>query len=156
MDLRIDNVDDTVGDENIRDDDLGLVDVDSAVVNGNVKLLAIGSSESTVLESAAVAKSVVYDVVREDISEITLAGVGEDGTDVGKGTVVGNKDGDVPLTAEVGQNLGFCEGTSSGGKVGGDGSIGDVLGDAENAVDDVNDTTGEVEVLKSVSKRSML
>lgn len=146
----------TVGDEDIRNNDLGLVDIDSSVVDGNVEILTIGSSEGTVLECAAVAKSVVDDVVLENILEISLAGVGKDGANVGKGTVAGNKDGDVPLTSEVGQKLRFCEGTSSGGKVGSNGSIGDVLGDGKNAVDDVNDTAGEVEVLESQSVGSML
>ena len=156
MDLPINDVKNTVGDEDIRNDDLGLVDIDSSIVDGNVKILAIGSSEGTVLKIAAVTKSVVDNVVLENILEISLAGVGKDGANVGKGSVAGNKDGNVPLTGEVGQKLRFCEGASSGGKVGSDGSIGDVLGDGKNAVDDVNDTAGEVKVLKSQSVGSML
>lgn len=156
VDLPINDVKNTVGDEDIRNNDLGLVDIDSSVVDGNVEILAIGSSEGTVLKIAAVTKSVVDDVVLENILEISLASIGKDGANVGKGAVAGNKDGDVPLTGEVGQKLRFCEGASSGRKVGSDGSIGDVLGDGKNTVDDVNDTAGEVKILESQLGGSML
>ena len=156
VNLPVNDVNNTVGDEDIGDDDLGLVDIDSAVVDGNVDILAIGRSEGTVLECAAVAKSVVDDVVLENILEISLAGIGKDGANVGKRAVAGNKDGNVSFTGEIWQKLRLYEGASSGGKVGSDGSIGDVLRDGKNAVDDVNDTAGEVEVLESQSVGSML
>jgi hypothetical protein len=152
----VNDVKNTVGDEDIRNNDLRLVDIDCSVIDGNVEILAIGSSECTVLECAAVAKSVVDDVVLENILEISLASVGKDRANVGKGAVAGNKDGDVPLTGEVGQELRFCEGTSSGGQVGSNGSIRDVLGDGKNTVDDVNDAAGEVKILESQSGGSML
>jgi hypothetical protein len=145
----INNVDNTVGDENIRNDDLGLVDKDSAVVDSDVELCAIGSGQSTVLEVAAVANSAVDDVVRKNVGEVTLAGIGENRTNLGKSAVVGNKDSDVLLTGKVGQNLGLSEGASSGGKVGGDGRVGKVHRDGENTVDDVNNTSSEVEILES-------
>jgi hypothetical protein len=43
-------MDDTVGDEDIRNNDLGLIDKDSAVVNDNIELLALRSGKRTVLE----------------------------------------------------------------------------------------------------------
>lgn len=139
---------DTVSDEDVRNNDLGLVDKDSSVVDDNVELLTIGSSDGTVLEIAAVAKSVVDNVVLEDVLKIRLAGVSEDGANVGKGAVVGSKDGDVPLAGKIRQELSFCEGASSGGKVASDGSVGEVLGNGENTVDDVNNTASEVEILR--------
>lgn len=149
VDLRINDVDDTVGDEHVGDDDLGLVDVDSAVVNLDVNLLTSSSGESAVLEVGAVANSVVDNMVPEDVHEIRLAGVGEDGANVGKGAVAGRKDGDVPGAGEVGDQLGLGESTSNGGEVGSNGSVGKVLGDSKNTVDDVDDTTSEVEILYS-------
>lgn len=40
----------TVGDEDIRNNDLGLVDPDSTVVDNNVELLTLRSGKRTVLE----------------------------------------------------------------------------------------------------------
>ncbi|KAI6776407.1 hypothetical protein HG530_000352 [Fusarium avenaceum] len=147
VDLRINDVDNTVGDENVGDDDLSLVDVDSAVVNLDVNLLTSSSGKSAVLEVGAVANSVVDNMVLEDAHEIRLAGVGEDGANVGKSAVAGRKDGDVLGAGEVGNQLSLGESTSSGGEVASNGSVGEVLGDGENTVDDVDDTTSEVEIL---------
>lgn len=149
VDLRINDVDNTVSDENVGDDDLSLVDVDSAVVNLDVNLLTSSSGESTVLEVGAVANSVVDNMVLEDAHEIRLAGIGEDGANVGKSAVAGRKDGDVLGAGEVGDQLSLGESASSGGEVASNGSVGEVLGDGENTVDDVDDTTSEVEILYS-------
>jgi hypothetical protein len=149
MDLPVNNVEDSVGDEDIRDNDLGLIDPDSSVLDKNVELLATSSVEGAVLKRRAVADGAGDDMILKNILEIRLAQVGQDGTNIGKGAVARSKDGDVPGAAEVGDQVGLGEGASNGGEVGGDGSVGDVLGDVENAVDDMNDTAGEVEVLKS-------
>lgn len=149
VDLRINDVDDTVSDENVGDDDLSLVDVDSAVVNLDVNLLTSSSGKSTVLEVGAVANSVVDNMVLEDVHEIRLAGIGEDGANVGKSAVAGRKDGDVLGAGEVGDQLSLGESASSGGEVASNGSVGEVLGDSKNAVDNVDDTTSEVEILYS-------
>lgn len=146
-DLRINDMDNTIGDEDIRDNDLGLIDKDSAVVNNNVELLTLRSGESTVLEGRAVAKSVVDNVVLEDALKVRLAQVGEDRTNVGKGAVARSKDSDVLLIGEVCDELGLGESASNGGEVGGNGRVGKVLGNGEDLVDDVDDTTSEVEVL---------
>jgi hypothetical protein len=138
---------DTVGDEDIRNNDLGLVDPDSAVVDNNVELLTLRSGKRTVLEGRAVAKSVVDNVVLENALEIRLAQVGEDRANVGKGAVAGSKDSDVLLIGEVCDELGLGEGASNGGEVGGNGRVGKVLGKSEDLVDDVDDTASEVEVL---------
>jgi hypothetical protein len=86
-------------------------------------------------------------VVLENALKIGLAQVGEDRTNVGKGAVAGSKDSDVLLVGEVCDELGLGQSASNGGEVGGDGRVGKVLGDSEDLVDDVNDTTSEVEVL---------
>jgi hypothetical protein len=149
VDLPVNDMDNTVGDEHVGDNDLGLVDVDSAVVNLDVDLLASSSVERTVLKVGAVGNSVVDNMVLEDVHEIRLAHVGENGANIGKGAVAGRKDGNVPGAGEVGDQVGLGESTSNGGEVGSNGSVGEVLGDGENTVDDVDDTTSEVEILDS-------
>jgi hypothetical protein len=91
-------------------------------------------------------------VILENALEIRLAHVGEDRSNVGKGAVARSKDSDVLLIGEVGGELGLGESASNGGEVGGDGRVGKVLGNSEDLVDDVNDTTGKVEVLSMLER----
>ncbi|CAG1996786.1 unnamed protein product [Fusarium graminearum] len=88
-------------------------------------------------------------MVGKNIGDVRLAGIGENRANLGERTVVGNKDSDVLLSGKVSNNLGFCKGASSGGEVGGDGRVGEVLRDTKNTVDDVDDTSSEVEILNS-------
>lgn len=140
-------MEDTVGDENIRNDNLGLIDKDITVVDGNVDLLTLGSSKSAVPQRAAVSNSAIDNVVLENALEVIAAEITHNRTNIGKCGVVGSKDGNVLLLDDILSDVSLSKGTDDGREVGGDGSIGEVLGDAKYAVDDVDGTTSEVEVL---------
>lgn len=140
-------MDDTVGDEDIRNDNLGLVDKDIAIMDDNVDILALGSLECAVLQRAAVSDSAADNVVLEDALEVIAAEVAHDRANLGKGGVVGRKDGDVLGLGDIICDVGLGQGADDGREVGGDGGVGDVLGDGKNTVDDVDGAAGEVEVL---------
>lgn len=146
-DLPVNDVEDTVGDEDIRNDNLGLIDKDIAIMDGNVDILALGSSKRAVPQRAAVSDSAIDNVVLENALEVVAAEITHNGTNIGKCSVVGRKDGNVLLLDDVFSEVSLSKGANDGREVGGDGNVGEVLGDAEDAVDDVDGTAGEVEVL---------
>lgn len=154
IDLRIDNVGDTIGDENVRNDHLGVVDENLTIDNRDSHIFSLEGLESRVLENAAVPDRSSDDVVLEHVLEIVLAQVGEDGSDGGEGSVGGDEDGDVLGLTEVADEVGLGQSTGCGGEVGGDGGVGQVLGDLQKAVDDVDNTAGEVEILGYISVSS--
>lgn len=143
----VNDVEDTVGDEDIRNDNLGLIDKDITIMNNNVNILSLRSSKSTVLQRAAVSNSTVDNMVLENALKIITAKITDDRTNIGKCSVVRCKDGNVLLLDDILSNVSLGKGTDDGGEVGGDGSVGEVLGDGKDLVDDVNGTTGKVEVL---------
>lgn len=140
-------MDDTVGDEHVRQDDAGLVHVDSAVLHNDIHLRALNSLDGGILESSAISDSAADDVVGEHAGKILSSQVGERGGDGRESTVVRRKDGDVRETAKGVNEVGLGHGSSNGSEISLDGGFGNALGDAEDGVDDVDDTTGESNIL---------
>lgn len=146
-DLPVNDVENTVGDEDIRNDNLGLIDKDITIMDGNVDILTLGSSKSAVPQRAAVSDSAVDNVVLENALEVIAAEITHDRANIRKCGVVGCKDGNVLLLDDILSEVSLSKGADDGREVGSDGSVGEVLGDAEDTIDDVNGTAGEVEVL---------
>lgn len=141
-------MDNTVGDEDVREDDTGLVDVDGAVQHNDVHLSTLNSLDGGVLESGAVGDSAADDVVGEDAGEVRGGQVLEGGGDGREGAVVRGEDGDVLKPAEGVNEVGLGDGTGNSGKVGLDGGFGNALRDAEDRVDDVDNTAREGDILR--------
>lgn len=140
----IDDVHNAVGNKDVGDGDAGRVDKDIAVNDGNGDLSTVESGESHVHESVAVANSAVDNVVGEDVGQVLHGEVANKVTDGAEGLVVGNEDGDIGEAINSLGELSAGEGTDSSGEVGLNSSGGDVLGNDQDAIDDVDDTAGEV------------
>lgn len=118
--LRIDNVNDTVGDQDVGSDNAGAVDENAAIVDGDGQILAVGCLEnSSVAETRAVAKSSSDDVVGQDISGLFGGQVSETGANSLESCVGRSEDGDVgsvvDCVSQVGRNDSSTKGSQSGG-----------------------------------------
>lgn len=151
VDLRVNNVNDTTGDEDIRGNDTRGVDKNRAIVNGDGQILAVDSrDDGAVPQGAAVSDSAVYDMVCEDVGQVSGGEGTETRADGLEGSVPGREDGYVAEAVDSGDEAGVGERAGEGGQAGGDGGVGGALGEGEDAVDDVDHTAGEVDVLYSV------
>lgn len=151
--LLVDNVDNTVSDEHVAGNNTGAVHEDaSSVTDGNGQLLAVQSCKnSAVLEGGAVAQGVVDNVVSQHIGELLHGEVGESGSDTLEGGVRWRKDGQVGGVVHGIDELSRVEGSTEGRETSSGKSVGSVDRYGEKTVDDVDDTTCEVNVLFDVS-----
>lgn len=151
----VDDVDNTVGNENVGSDDTSVVHEDTALTDSNGKLLSVGSRESsTVLEGRRVANTALSDdVVGKDAASVLSAEVAESRADVLESLVVGCEDGDVRCVVNGVEQLGRVDGSTEGNKVCSRKGIGSVLREGQNTVDDVDHTTSEVHVLRLLAER---
>ena len=93
-------------------------------------------------------------VVSKNGGELIDAEVADGGADVLEGHVVGHEDSKVGSSVDGRDEFGLGQGTGSGTEAGCDGGGGDVLGDGEDGVDDVDNAAGEVGVLLGVNSVS--
>lgn len=85
-----------VGDENVGNDDLGRVDEDTFVVDGNLYRASLESGNRlAVAQSAAVADGAIDDVVLQNGSELLGGKSGDQVRNAGEGTVLRGEDGDI-------------------------------------------------------------
>lgn len=140
-------MDNTVGNKNIRNDDLGIVDENIITRNGNSDILSLSSLKSSVLKQAAVADRSGNNMVLENTLQVIVAQVGENRTNGRESIVARDENSNVLGSSKLADEIGLGESTSSGAEVGGDDSVREIFGDLEKAVDDVDSTTSEVEVL---------
>ena len=170
-------MDDTVGDENVGNEDLGAVDEDGAVGEGDGDVISLqGFGGGAVHEHGAVKDGAFDDwsgdvsivawraecgqgcekltVVAENGGELIDAEVADGGTDVLEGHIVGHEDGEVGSGVDGRDEFGLGQSTGGGTEAGCDGGGGDVLRNGEDGVDDVDNAAGEVGVLLGVSSVS--
>lgn len=140
-------MDDAVGDEDVGDDNLGRVDENLAVDDADVELGAVEGGQGGVGQATAVADDTVDDVVLEDIGEGLGGQVGGHAADGGKGLVGRGKDGHIGQAGQGVAEAGGSNGANKRSQVGGTRGRDDALGHGEDLVDDVDDTSGEVDVL---------
>ena len=147
-------MDDALLDEHVGNDDLGAVDEDVVAVDGDGEgAVGQGGQIRAVGEQGGVADDVGDDVVAENAGQLLDGGVDEGGADGLEGGVVGDEGGQVGGQGAAG-DAGHGEGADRRGLVQGDEGGGDVLGNGEEGVDDVDDAAGEVDVLGAISTTS--
>lgn len=147
--LLVDDVHDTVGDQDIRHDDLGGVDEHGAVDHGDGQTLAVhGFERGAVLQGGRVADGSVDDVVLEDAGDLLGGHVRQGGADGLEGGVVRGENGHVLGGVERLHQLGVRERSGERSQVGGDGGGGHVHRDGQEVVDDVDHAAGEVHILR--------
>lgn len=94
--LLVNNVGHTVGNENVRDNDLGRVKEDVAVANGNLDRASLeGGNGLSILQGATVADSTVNDVVLQDRGELLSGQGGNQVVNGGESAVLRGKDGNI-------------------------------------------------------------
>lgn len=144
----VDDVNDTAREEDIRVDDLGAVDVVATVdvLNGDVTAEEGRDGGGAVCDVGAVEDTVVHDVVAEDGYELASGGVGEGIADSLEGVVVGSEDSDIVEVAEGGSQVEGLSCTGEGSQVGIGQGRSEVSWNGEGTINNVDDTTGEVEV----------
>jgi hypothetical protein len=148
-------MDNTSSDEDIGSDNLCAIYEDAAIVDGDGQIPAINSwNDSAVLKTTAVSNGAVHNVVCQDVGSVGSAEVGQTGTNSLESCVRGCEDGHVPKAVDSADEVGSIKRACQGGQTGGHGSLGSALGQSEYMVDDVNHTTGEVNVLRVVSRSS--
>lgn len=150
----VDDVHNTVSNEDVGDEDTSFVDVDAAIGDGDVNVVSADSLDGGVAQSAAVGDSASNNVVPKDAAENLGGQVACERGNLLESGVVRGEDGDVFEAEESLAQIGGLNGSDKGGQLGSDGSVDDVLGDVEDVVDDVDDTTSKVEVLQGISTKS--
>ena len=94
--LRVDDVSHTVAQDDVREDDLSIVNVDSAIgANAEGDIVSVDSRDSGVGDVAGEDNGAGDGVVGEHAGECLDAGVGEGRGGSGEGGVVGDEDGEV-------------------------------------------------------------
>lgn len=146
-------MDNTVGNQDVGNDDLSTVDEDTAVLlDGDGDALAVeGLDLSAVLKVSGESDGAGNDVVLQNRGDVLGGGVGEGSSDLLEGLVGGGEDGQVGGLVDGGDEISGTEGTVQGSQVGGQGGLRGESGDGQDSVDDVDNTAGEVDVLSSVS-----
>jgi hypothetical protein len=148
-------VNNTVGNEDIRDDDAGTIYKDLSANNGDSQVGTVDSLErSSVLEAAAVADSSGNNVVGKDAGDLLNRKVGKTGADSLESSIARGEDGDVLGGVDSLDKLGSSKSTGKRRKTGSDGGVGSSFGDGENSVNNVDNTAGEGNILRRISGSS--
>ena len=144
----VNDVDDTAAEQDVGVDDLGAVDIVAAVdvLNSQVATNEGGNSCLARGDISAVEDAVVHHVVAQDGDELSDRGIGECITNGLESIVVRSKNSDVVQAAEGGCQVEFLSRTSKRSQVGVCQGRSEVSGDGKGAVDDVDHTSGEVEI----------
>lgn len=152
----VDDVDDTVGDQDISGDDLGVVNENTLVADGDGEHLAVGGGElSAVHEAGRVADGAGDNMVGQDAGEVLGGQVAESRANVLESLVGGSEDGDIGGGVDGVDEVSSDDGTTEGGETSSGEDIGRDHGDGQHSVDDVNDTTSEVYVLRLLVQGKM-
>jgi len=94
--LRVDDMHNTISDENIRSDDLRAVHEHSSVVDSDSQVCAVNSrNDSPVHQTAAVSDRAVDDVVCQDVGKVGCTETSETRADSLESRVRGREDGNV-------------------------------------------------------------
>lgn len=138
---------DAVLEEDVCVNDASAVDEDLAVGDRDCQVSAAEGGHGAVGERAGVSDGAVDGMVLEDAGGLFDGEVAEGGADVLECGIVGREDGEVWCRVDGRGEVCSFDGAEEGGEVRFCGCGGDVGWNGEDAVDDVDDTAGEVEVL---------
>jgi hypothetical protein len=154
-DLRVNNVDNTIGHKNIRSNNTGTVDEHLSVSDGDGQISAVSSLEGTsVSQRAAVADCAGDNVVGKHAGDLLSGEVGKTGTDSLESGVVGGEDGNILGGVDGVDKVGSVESTGERSQSCGKSSLRGGLWQSKDSVDDVDNTAGEVNILSIVSRSS--
>lgn len=142
---------DTVRDEDVSGDDAGAVYEDFAIDDGDGHVAAAESRDGTVGKRAAVCNGSVDNVVLQDGSSLLSSEVAQSRADVLERCIVGCEDGQVRCRVDGLGQVGGVDCTKEGAEASFLSSDTDVGRDGEQAIDDVDDTAVESDVLLSIS-----
>jgi len=152
INILVNDMDDTVGHQDVGHDDLCRVDECGPVDHGDGDVPAAhGLEHGVVHQHGRVINGAVADVVSQDAGELLGRHIRQSRTDGLESGVVGREDCDITCRIEGLHQLRVHESSREGGQVGGDGGRGDVLRYGEDTVNDMDHTAGEVHVLQVVS-----
>lgn len=141
-------MDDTVGNEDISQHNLGVVDEDTAVVDGDSQVSPVqGGNDSAIPDGRRVDRLSTNDsVVGKDTGDLLGGEVAKARADSLESGVVGSENGDILSGVDGIHEVGRIESTTERSEASSSGSAGDVLGQSKEAVDHVDDTASEVDV----------
>ena len=149
--LPVDNVDNTISNQDIRHDNASTVNVDAILLrDGDINILTTYSGLGTVHNVAAV-HDTLDDVVLEDHAQGIHGEVSDDRRDGSKGVVVWHEDGDVLHLVKVRDHICLHESAGGSGEATLNSSAGEVHGDHKHLVDDVDDAAVELDILEATS-----
>lgn len=135
---------DTVAHKNVRQDDLGIVGIDTTSVDADRDVLATqGWHLGVVHETGAVVES-AHNMVFQDGGKIFCGQVRKVTSDSLESIVVGNEAGEVRSVIHCVHKREVGKSTCSRGEVKGDCAGRNVLWEGKESIDDVDDTTSEV------------
>ena len=148
--IPVNNVSNTVGNQDVSSDNLGAVDKNVSVLDPDVQVGALEGGDGAIGNVGAVDNLAGDHVVSEDAAQLLGGQAGDEVADGGKGIVGGDEDGEVGSGVEDILDSGLADGAKGGRQVRGEESVGDVGGEVEDAVDHVDCAAGVVDVLKRV------
>lgn len=141
---------DTVGDQDVSGDDAGAVHEDFAVDDGDGDVAAAEGGDGAIGQRAAVGDGAVNDVVLQDGSSLLGSEVAQGRADVLKRSVVGSEDGQVGCGVDSFGEVGGVDSTQESTQTSFLGDHADVRGNGEEAIDDMDHTTVECDVLEQI------
>lgn len=144
---------DTVREEDVGCDDAGAVHEDFAVDDGDGHVAAAESGDGAVGQRAAVGDCAVDDVILQDRGSLLGSEVAQSRADVLEGSVVGCEDGQVGCGVDGFCQVGGVDCSEESTETGFLSSDTDIGRNSEDAVDDMDDTAVETNVLLRVSLR---
>ena len=143
----VEDVQDTVGEQDVGGDDAGAVHEDFTVDDGDGDVVAAEGGNCAVGQRAAVGDGAVDDVVLQDRGGFFGGQVGEGGADVLEGGVVWCEDGQIGGGCDGFGEAGCVDGTEEGAETGFLSDGADVRREGEQTIDNVDHSTIEGNVL---------
>jgi hypothetical protein len=143
----------TVRHQDVGNRHTGVVHKDASfLANGDGEVVAAQCGKrSAVLEARRVANRAFDNVVAQNIGKVLVRDVSKSRANVAERLVGWSKDGDVGRSVNRLDEVGLVEGTTQRAETGSGQSVRGNLGENEESVNDMNDTTGEVDILHWVS-----
>ena len=154
--LRIYNVHNAIRNQDVGSHDLGAVDEDGAVHNGDGHVVALECLDrGAVRQVSAVGNGAIDDVVLEDARQLCHGQITDSRANGLESSIVGNEDGHVGQAVDGTDKVGVREGTGGGAQSSFYSGGGDVQWDGEHGVNHVKDTSSKVDILEhDMSTRS--
>jgi hypothetical protein len=149
--LLVNDVDDTISNEDVRSNNASSVDEVCAVLNSDGQILAeSGLKSGAILKRAGVPRCTAIDnVVRKDVLQVLLGQTFKCSVHGSQRCVVRCEDREVGCVLDGVDQAGCVDGSAEGGQACSRGCVEDADGESKNLVNDVDHAAGEVQVLET-------